>query len=245
MNAIINLNTASMNSLEISELVQTEHRNVKVSIDRLMKKGVIRNAPMTNVEKINNLGLKTQVGIYVFEGEQGKRDSIIVVAQLCPEFTAALVDRWHHLENQKPRELSRMEILQMALQAEEEKQVLQNQVAILEPKAQALEAIANTNGTYTIRECAKALNVGERKLIDLLLDKKWIYREEHGRLQPYSTKREAGIFINRPSPVIMNKNTGEEKVHLHMRITALGLTKITELINRCMNIEVKKLRGVG
>ncbi|HHP4696333.1 TPA: phage antirepressor KilAC domain-containing protein, partial [Acinetobacter baumannii] len=96
-----------------------------------------------------------------------------------------------------------------------------------------LETIANTDGTYTIRECAKTINIGERKLISLLIDKKWIYREEHGRLQPYSTKREAGIFINRPSPVIINKNTGEEKVHLHMRITAYGLTKITELVNSC------------
>ncbi|HAV4277382.1 TPA: phage repressor protein/antirepressor Ant [Acinetobacter baumannii] len=108
-----------------------------------------------------------------------------------------------------------------------------SKVELLEPKAQALETIANTDGTYTIRECAKTIGIGERKLISLLIDKKWIYREEHGRLQPYSTKREAGIFINRPSPVIINKNTGEEKVHLHMRIAAYGLTKITELVNSC------------
>ena len=37
---------------------------------------------------------------YVFSGEQGKRDSIIVVAQLSPEFTARLVDRWQELEAQ-------------------------------------------------------------------------------------------------------------------------------------------------
>ncbi|AKJ45976.1 phage repressor protein/antirepressor Ant [Acinetobacter baumannii] len=114
-----------------------------------------------------------------------------------------------------------------------ELEAAKSKVELLEPKAQALETIANTDGTYTIRECAKTINIGERKLISLLIDKKWIYREEHGRLQPYSTKREAGIFINRPSPVIINKNTGEEKVHLHMRITAYGLTKITELVNSC------------
>ncbi|APF00651.1 hypothetical protein BG030_22860 [Pseudomonas putida] len=36
--------------------------------------------------------------MYVFEGEKGKRDSIIVVAQNSPEFTARLVDRWQELE---------------------------------------------------------------------------------------------------------------------------------------------------
>ena len=35
-----------------------------------------------------------------FPGEQGKRDSIVVVAQLSPEFTARLVDRWQELEAQ-------------------------------------------------------------------------------------------------------------------------------------------------
>lgn len=30
----------------------------------------------------------------------GKRDSLIVVAQLCPEFTARIVDRWQELEAQ-------------------------------------------------------------------------------------------------------------------------------------------------
>lgn len=231
MNALVNLNTVSVSSLDIAELVKTEHRNVKISIERLMEKGVIRHTPMTNVEKINNLGFSIQVGVYIFEGEQGKLDSITVVAQLCPEFTAALVKRWYELENQKPRELTRLEILQIALHAEQENQVLHEKVEILEPKAKALDTIAYTEGTYNIRECAKTIGIGERKLVDLLLKKKWIYREESGRLQPYATKRAEGIFINRPSPVVTNKYTGEEQVHLHMRITAYGLTKIAELVN--------------
>ena len=37
---------------------------------------------------------------YIFSGERGKRDSIVVVAQLSPEFTARLVDRWQQLEQQ-------------------------------------------------------------------------------------------------------------------------------------------------
>lgn len=52
---VVILNEAKMNSLEIAQLVKTEHRNVKVSIERLMKSGVIRCASMTNSEEINNL----------------------------------------------------------------------------------------------------------------------------------------------------------------------------------------------
>ena len=85
----------SMNSLEISELVQSRHDKVKQSIERLVERGVIAQPPMVD-------GIKSANGVtpklFLFSGEQGKRDSIIVVAQLCPEFTARLVDRWAELE---------------------------------------------------------------------------------------------------------------------------------------------------
>lgn len=42
----------------------------------------------------------------MFSGEKGKRDSLIVVAQLCPEFTGAIVDRWLELEEQLKRSAS-------------------------------------------------------------------------------------------------------------------------------------------
>ncbi|WP_333670084.1 phage antirepressor KilAC domain-containing protein [Acinetobacter guillouiae] len=236
MNSLINLHIASMTSLEIAELVNKRHDNVKRTIESLVNTGVIVQPQIED-------GIKSANGVipqlYRFSGEQGKLDSITVVAQLCPEFTAALVKRWYELENQKPRELTRLEILQIALQAEQENQVLHEKVEILEPKAKALDTIANTEGTYNIRECAKTIGIGERKLVDLLLKKKWIYREESGRLQPYATKRAEGIFINRPSPVVTNKYTGEEQVHLHMRITAYGLTKIAELVNIFFSEEVE------
>ncbi|EFN2059651.1 DNA-binding protein [Escherichia coli] len=118
MNTVIFNGKASMTSLEIAELVGSQHKDVKHSIERLMDKGIIRSAPMANFEIINNLGLKRNVGAYIFEGEQGKRDSIIVVAQLCPEFTARLVDRWRELEEQIRKPMSEIEMVAaMALEA--------------------------------------------------------------------------------------------------------------------------------
>ncbi|EFG9297845.1 DNA-binding protein [Escherichia coli] len=118
MNTAIFNGKASMTSLEIAELVGSQHKDVKRSIERLMDKGIIRSAPMANFEIINNLGLKRNVGAYIFEGEQGKRDSIIVVVQLCPEFTARLVDRWRELEEQIRKPMSEIEMVAaMALEA--------------------------------------------------------------------------------------------------------------------------------
>lgn len=225
-----NHNQQSMTSLDISELVQSRHDKVKQSIERLAERGVITLPPM---------GEKATAGrpttFYVFSGEQGKRDSIIVVAQLCPEFTAALVDRWAELENQKPAELSRMDLIQLALAAEEENIALKQHVAVLTPKAEALETIADTTNTYCLRECAKTIGIKESDLIKLLIDKKWIYRDSDRKLQPHAQYVLNKVFTNRTSPVITNQNDGRERVFLHMRVTAFGLTRITGLVNKVRN----------
>lgn len=118
MNTAIFNDKASMTSVEIAELVGSQHSDVKRSIERLVAKNIIRKPPMAVSEKINNLGFKVQYEHYLFEGEQGKRDSIIVVAQFCPEFTARLVDRWRELEEQVRKPMSEIEMVAaMALEA--------------------------------------------------------------------------------------------------------------------------------
>ena len=84
---------ATMTSQEIAELVDSRHDSVKRTIERLIEGGVITSPPL--VEKPTAGRPATH---YVFSGDVGKRDSIVVVAQLSPVFTARLVDRWRELE---------------------------------------------------------------------------------------------------------------------------------------------------
>ena len=88
----------SISSLEISELVGKRHDNVKRLIYNLMEKGIISEPQVEDGDKSAN-GVVTK--LYVFTGEQGKLDSITVVAQLYPEFTSALVKRWYELEQKE------------------------------------------------------------------------------------------------------------------------------------------------
>jgi phage regulator Rha-like protein len=85
----------TMSSFDIAGLVGKRHDNVKRTIETLIERGVITSP---QIEEKPTAGRPTT--IYVFEGEHGKRDSIVVVAQLSPEFTACLVDRWQELEAQ-------------------------------------------------------------------------------------------------------------------------------------------------
>jgi phage regulator Rha-like protein len=87
-----------MTSLEIADLVGSRHDSVKRCVERLAKQSVIQLPPLVKVEDKQSLSPNSKTSVYIFEGEKGKRDSIVVVAQLSPEFTARLVDRWQELE---------------------------------------------------------------------------------------------------------------------------------------------------
>lgn len=105
MNILTQNNQQSMTSQQIADLVGSRHDKVKQSIERLAtdnekRKAIITLPPLGETSFRDFIGKTQRTTAYIFSGEQGKRDSIIVVAQLSPEFTAALVDRWQELEQQ-------------------------------------------------------------------------------------------------------------------------------------------------
>lgn len=236
MNAIVPVQIQMMTSLEIAELVEKRHDNVKRTIKNLVDQRVITLPQFEETSFLNSIGRKQNTIVYKFTGEQGKRDSIIVVAQLCPEFTARLVDRWQELEAQVAQpvfDISNPYHLLQAIETQAKQNIeLTQKVEKLEPKAQALDTIADTTHTYCIRECAKTIGIKEKDLINLLLQKKWCYRDAEKKLQPHAQYVLNGVFTNKASPVIKNQNDGQERVFLHMRVTAFGLTRITGLVNK-------------
>ena len=236
MNAIVPVQIQMMTSLEIAELVEKRHDNVKRTIETLVNTSVIVQPQIEDEQSTDKMGRARTTQVYVFTGEQGKRDSIIVVAQLCPEFTARLVDRWQELEAQVAQpvfDISNPYHLLQAIETQAKQNIeLTQKVEKLEPKAQALDTIAETVHTYCIRECAKTIGIKEKDLINLLLQKKWCYRDAEKKLQPHAQYVLNGVFTNKASPVIKNQNDGQERVFLHMRVTAFGLTRITGLVNK-------------
>lgn len=189
---------ATMTSLEIAELVNSNHADVRRSIDRLAERGVISLPPLAEV-KIQRERRAETVKAYRFAGEQGKRDSIIVVAQLSPEFTARLVDRWQELESQlaKPRELSRLELIQMALESEQEKLRLEEDKRALEhrieedaPRVAFAKQVEVSEGSISVAQAAKILGTGRQRLFAFLRQAGWVTRKN----EPYQSKIEAGYL---------------------------------------------------
>lgn len=145
MNQLMNIATQQnlvMNSKEVTDYLNMfndeagietrfRHDKVKQSIERLVKQGVVHNPPLGDCGRINSLGLTQKETFYVFEGEQGKRDCITLVAQLSPLHTSRIVDRWIELEQQKPElPTTYIDALECLLEAKksEARLIEQNQV---------------------------------------------------------------------------------------------------------------------
>ncbi|WP_368750139.1 winged helix-turn-helix transcriptional regulator [Klebsiella aerogenes] len=141
MNNLIN-NKPSMTSLEIAEMVGSRPSDVKRSIERLAERGIIQLPPMAKVENKQSNSPNRLTDVYWFEGDNGKRDSIVVVAQLSPEFTARLVDRWRELEDTMRRPLTEIEMIAaMAADAVRQQQRITHVEEKIETVVETVESI--------------------------------------------------------------------------------------------------------
>lgn len=187
-----------MTSLEISELTGSRHDSVKRSIERLADSGVIVRPPMVVEQSIDNFGRKRFTDVLIFSGETGKRDSIVVVARLSPEFTARIVDRWMELESRSslpalpnfsnPAEAARAWADQM-----EAKQIAEQKLAAVAPKVEFVDRYVRGNGLMTFRQVCKLLNVKETEFRSFLISQKIMYHL-NGGWAAYQVHLSAGRF---------------------------------------------------
>lgn len=217
-----------MTSQEIADLVEKRHDNVKRTIESLSEHGVIE---FPQIEEIPTATKPTRV--YVFSGERGKRDSIVVVAQLSPQFTARLVDRWQELERDAaalPKTLP--EALRLAADEAERREKAEAALAIAAPKVETYERIADAEGSMCIRDAASSLQMQPSKLTAWLSANGWIYhRAGKSGWLAYHDKQQAGYLVHKSTPYT-DRVTGDERVSEQVRVTMRGLTRLGELVPR-------------
>ena len=235
----INAHRQSVATIE-KPYVELHHRSFMSKVPQVLG---ISNA--ANFLASQNYGNNNTRQIYVFP----KREACLMAMSYSYELQAQVFDRMTAMEEALKKPVITLPNFADPAEAAiawaneyKAKQLAEKQVAVLAPKAQALDTIADTSQTYCLRECAKTIGIKESDLIDLLLLKKWIYREpssnpkKKGKLQPYAQYVTCGVFINRASPV-MADSFGVERVHLNMQVTAFGLTRITGLVNKNKGVE--------
>ena len=180
----------TMSSEEIATLVESRHDNVKTSIERLGARGVIQLPALQEVR--NHLG--QLVSVY----KLCKRDSYVVVAQLSPEFTARLVDRWQELEAQAAGALpdfsNPVAAARAWADAKESEQRTAEALALAAPKVEYVDRYVAANGAKGFRQVAKLLEANEHEFRAWLQDEKIMYRLG-GEWTAYQCHIDAGRFV--------------------------------------------------
>lgn len=166
------LEKPSMTSIEIAELVGKRHDNVKRTIETLAESGVIVRPQIEDEPKIDVMGRSRLIQVFRFSDEQGKRDSIIVVAQLCPEFTARLVDRWRELEEQARQPLTEIEMIAAmaanAVQQQKRLHVVESKVSQVVETVEQIKKGNMPEGYIGYRQLAAKCGLTEAKCRNLV-----------------------------------------------------------------------------
>ena len=168
-----------------------------------------------------------------------KRDTYVVVAQLSPEFTARIVDRWQELEDaqsasspQLPNFSDPVAAARAWADEAEQKQVaqakavqLENKVEELAPKAAVADQIANLDGLVDVGHVAQLVGTGRNRLFRFLREQGWVIG--HQRNRPYQRVVEAGLMDTKTREITKPDGTIIDVITPYL--TAKGAEKLAEL----------------
>lgn len=195
MNNIIAINNAvTMSSREIAVLTGKQHRNVKRDVENMLKE---LKKDVLSFERIYQDSMSRQQTEYHLDRELTE----ILITGYSITLRAKVIRRLHELEsrqsNPAAQELSRMDILQLAMQSEEERLRLEQENRALElrieeeaPRVAFAKQVEISKDAISVAQAAKILGTGQRRLFAFMRQISWISR----RNEPYQDKIETGYL---------------------------------------------------
>nr|WP_230387615.1 Rha family transcriptional regulator [Pseudomonas guariconensis] len=162
----------TMSSREIAELVEARHNDVVSTIERLFSKNLLRSSRKSRREATGGRPIEVYDLI--------ERDTHLVVAGYSDEHRARVIDRWQELEAKastpEPADLTKLEILQMALESEKARVLLTVQVEAQAKKIDHLENLFK-EGMSHVQFCKGLNGVNVMQVGRFLEGRNWLYNE--------------------------------------------------------------------
>lgn len=190
----------TMSSREIAELVNSTHDSVLKTTRRLIAEGVVFGNETLYTHPQNSQQYPEILMDF--------RNSLVVASGYSSELRARVIDRWQELEAsvQKPAELSRMDILRLAMESEEGRLKAEAALAMAAPKVEFVDRyVSAPTSSMGIREVVKLLKtnghtVNEHSFTEWLVSSGYMYRKQSsrpdktGKLTPAAQHEKAGRF---------------------------------------------------
>ena len=210
-------------SKEIADITGKLHYNVVRDINKLLQQ--LEYKDELNFEAVEYIDAK---------GEKrpmynlSKKGSLCLASGYNAKLRMAIISRWEELEKEKrsgnfviPSTFS--EALMLAAKQAEEIEQQQKQITCMKPKAEYFDELVDRNGLTNFRDTAKLFGVSEKALIFFLIDKKYIYRDQKGKLKPVA--KHVGSFFE------LKEWAKGEKAGTQTLVTAKGRDHFLKLIN--------------
>jgi len=162
-----------MSSRELSKLADKRHDNTLKLISTLIDGGVLKNTTLSNWTNPQN---NQQYPEFLSD----KRDSLVIIARLSPEFTAALVDRWQELELRNnlsiPDFNNPVAAARAWADAKESELKAIHYVEIAKPAVEFVERYVQSTGNLGFRQVCKLLKANETQFRAFLSEQKIMYK---------------------------------------------------------------------
>lgn len=147
----------TMSTRDIASLLNKNHSDIKRSAKRLYDAGILTK-PLAESDFDHKGNTYSE---YYLE----KRDCLILVAQNCPEFTAAIVDRWQELEQSSKPKLPQTFSEALQLAADQAKQL-----ELQAPKVAFVENLVERDGLMNATQVAQKHGMSAVKLNKFLME---------------------------------------------------------------------------
>lgn len=217
-------NNQTMSSREIAQLCNKDHRHVLRDIDDLNATYEVMALP------------KVGQSDYIADNGQSYRQFLLSKEQTIDLITGYRADiririnrRWQELEAQAsapviPATLS--EALRLAADQAELIEYQQSRLALVEPKAAALDVIDSAIGSLNVRDTAKTLGIPQNKFVNWCIAHDWMYRDNRNKLKMSSIRMKQGFMEERA--VTYQGNSNERVATTQPLFTPKGLTRLAK-----------------
>jgi phage antirepressor YoqD-like protein len=149
--------------------------------------------------------------------ELDKKQTLLLISGYNALLRLKIINRWEELE--KPKELSRLEILTLALEAEKKVIELQEKIEVDKPKVEFAEQLLSATNSLDFGTSCKAMNLpfGRNKMFEICRKLNFIMHNN----QPYQTYIDQGYFTLLETSYV-NAKSGDRVLTTKTMVTAKG-----------------------
>lgn len=197
-----NMKVQTISSREVAEMMEVQHKELLRKIDKINE--TFESAKLRSQKYWTESSYKTEGNNKTYrEYQVTKRGCEFLAHKSTGEkgiiFTDRYMDRFEEMENALKEQQPRLpqtykEALQQLIIEIEEKEKLEEQNKLMQPKAQYFDNLVDRNLLTNFRDTAKELHIKQNVFINWLLENEYIYRDSKKKLKPYAQHIDDGLF---------------------------------------------------